>query len=52
MKSEQDRDERDRDEVRQKLQKSLEKLSGDAAKPVEELPGARETPPVPITKSG
>jgi len=52
MKSEQDRDEQDREEVRQKLQHSLEKLSGDAAKPVEELPGDPETPPVPITKSG
>ena len=52
MKSEQDRDEQAREEVREKMRQSLDKLSGDAAKPVEELPEPDETPPVPITKSG
>ncbi len=54
MKSEQDRDEQARDEIRKKLRESMDKLSGDAAKPIEEQRGSNEeeTPPVPITKSG
>jgi hypothetical protein len=52
MKSEQDRDEQAREEMREKLRRSMEKLSGDAAKPIEEQRGQEETPPVPITKSG
>ncbi|HEY8642244.1 MAG TPA: hypothetical protein VIO84_05680 [Candidatus Dormibacteraeota bacterium] len=52
MTSEQDREEQAREEVREKMRQSLEKLSGDDAKPVEELRGHEETPPVPITKSG
>jgi hypothetical protein len=52
MKSEQDRDEQARDEMRKKLRESMDKLSGDAAKPIEEQRGQKETPAVPITKSG
>jgi hypothetical protein len=52
MTNEQDPEEQAREEVRQKMHKSQEKLSGDAAKPVEELRGHEATPPVPITKSG
>jgi hypothetical protein len=52
MKSEQDRDEQAREEMRKKLRESMDKLSGDAAKPIEEQTGYQETPPVPVTKSG
>jgi len=51
MKSEQDRDEQAREEVREKLRKSMDKLSGDAAKPVEEQRGSEDdVPPAPITR--
>jgi hypothetical protein len=52
MKSEQDPDEQAREEMREKLRRSMDKLSGDAAKPIEEQRGQEETPPVPIIKSG
>jgi len=53
MKSEQDPEEQDREEMRQKLRESLDKLSGDAAKPIEEQRGYEETPPpAPVTKPG
>lgn len=55
MSSEQDRDEQDREEVREKLRQSMDKLIGNAAKPVEELPQDQnpdDIPPVPVTKSG
>ncbi|HEX6350486.1 MAG TPA: hypothetical protein VF160_13980 [Candidatus Dormibacteraeota bacterium] len=57
--SDHDKDEQEREEVREKLRHSMDKLSGDAAKPVEELEekdpaqgGVAEAPPVPVTKSG
>ena len=55
--SDHDRDEQDREEVREKLRQSMDKLVGDAAKPLEdqrpEQRGAVEdAPPAPVTKSG
>ena len=50
-------DEQAREEVREKLRHSMDRLVGDAAKPVEEQrPEQRGTvedaPPAPVTKSG
>jgi hypothetical protein len=49
-------DEQTREEVREKLRNSMDKLVGDAARPVEEQRpeqrGVEDTPPAPVTKSG
>ncbi len=54
--SDQDKDEQAREEVREKLRQSMDKLIGDAAKPLEEQRPKREQdemiPPAPVTKSG
>ena len=54
--SEKDQDEQDREEVREKLRQSMDKLVGDNAKPLEEQEakehGVEDAPPAPVTKSG
>ena len=54
--SDQSQDEQEREEVREKLRHSMDRLAGDAAKPVEEQdpekPGVEDAPPAPVTKSG
>ena len=54
--SDQSRDEQDREEVREKLHQSMDKLVGDNAKPLDEQEaenrGVEDAPPAPVTKSG
>ena len=54
--SDQSQDEQEREEEREKLRHSMDKLVGDAAKPVEEQDpeqrGVEDAPPAPVTKSG
>ncbi len=54
--SDQSQDAQEREEVRQKLHHSMDKLVGDAARPVEEQDaekrGVEDAPPAPVTKSG
>jgi hypothetical protein len=54
--SDQDQDEQAREEVREKLRQSMDKLVGDADKPLDEQRpeerGVEDAPPAPVTKSG